>query len=235
MAKLSLLIAFRKRHAHLQELVRVLAALRPDFDAEFIIIEGDAAPTLQRVSWPDDRFRYLFVEQSSIFHKTALLNRCLSVATGDHVIAYDVDLIPAGDTLALSYKLALDCPALLISGYRLMSDDTEDWLYTDHMNVAPEDNHSALKKYLTGEALFGVCPVFSRARLQAIGAWDEHFRGWGAEDQDITERYCADGILLARLPQLLYIHLYHEGAEGWTDAGLIHRNRAYYTEKKNGA
>jgi len=233
MSGLSLLIAFRKRYAHLEQLVRVLAAFRPAFDAEFIIIEGDASPTLQDVSWPDERFRYLFVEQPSVFHKTVLLNRGLSVASGDHVIAYDVDLIPAGDTLSLSYELALACPALLVSGYRLMAADTEDWLYTDHMSVAPEDHHTALKKYLIGEGLFGVCPVFSRARLLAIGAWDEEFRGWGAEDQDITDRYCADGIQLARLPKLLYIHLHHEGAEGWTDAGLVHRNRAYYTAKRN--
>jgi hypothetical protein len=213
-------------------MVNALAAFHPHFETEFIVMEGDTKPTLQQQVWPDARFRYAFLEQQSIFHKTALLNKGLALSTGDYIIAYDVDLIPIENTLERSFELACANPGILVSGYRLMASGSATHPDVSYLETGPEDHPSALRKYLMGQGLFGVCPVFRKSRLVEIGGWDEKFKGWGAEDQDITERYCGSQVALARFTQLTYLHLPHEWTDGWNNDELVHQNREYYAEKR---
>lgn len=231
MLTLSILIPFRNRHDHLKVLLSYFSEFNPDFGVEFLVIEGAGYPTLDKTDWPDERFSYIFVRQEHQFHKTQLLNIGLELCRGNYVIAYDVDLIPFGNTLKLSLEAASTSPKLLIAGYRLMSPDMSFHHAVDNLSVAPEDQATALKKYLTGSDKFGISPVFLRSRLVEINGWDAQFIGWGAEDQDMIERYCGDVFLLARLPNLVYIHLHHGLSEGWNNEELVLSNRRYYADK----
>jgi hypothetical protein len=230
MPLLTLLIPFRNRHSHLLKLLEYFSMFNSSFEVEFIILESAGKATLHDHPWPDQRFRYTFIKQPGIFHKTLLLNTGLSLSKGTLIIPYDVDLLPVGDALNRSVTTAITCDNLLIAGYRLMSSEEE----LDQLTIAPEDSISALKKYLLNKELFGVCPVFHKKRLLEIGGWDENFKGWGVEDQDIIERYCEKKIVFARSPQITYTHLYQEKQEGWNNHELTIRNREFYAAKKAG-
>ena len=84
---------------------------------------------------------------------------------------------------------------------------------------------------MTTNEKFGVCPIFLKQRLLDIGGWDEGFVGWGAEDQDIIDRYCKDDIHLARFASLTYVHLHHDVTPGWNDREFVEKNRGLYFKK----
>ena len=90
--------------------------------------------------------------------------------------------------------------------------------------------HDALP-ILRGEK-FGVMPFFCRQRLLDIQGWDEAFIGWGAEDQDLIERYLGQGRTLCRSPRLVYLHLHHEAEPQWREAETVASNRQTYYQKR---
>ena len=94
--------------------------------------------------------------------------------------------------------------------------------------IAPEDQPSALRKHLLQGEKFGVLPYFQHQRLLHINGWDEAYVGWGAEDQDVIERYLADGRHLLRSPQLVYLHLHHGADPHWREPDIVATNRHYY-------
>lgn len=182
------------------------------------------------------QIRYLSMHSPDAFHKTKALNLALQEAQGEWIAAFDVDLLPVGDTLMRHCQLAQNSPNFLVTGYRLMA--ARETVDVDEMSVAleestlgPEDQPTALRKYLLEAERFGVMPLFKRDRLLAIGGWDETFIGWGAEDQDVIERYLQAHQSLCRCPDLVYLHLKHQQAVGWNCEQLTASNRNHYYRK----
>lgn len=231
----TLLIAYRSRRNHLEELLRHLASDPPSVPIEIIVIEGSDVSSLDGFDWPPHiDARREFVSMDGAFHKTRLLNRGLEMARGDYVIPYDVDLIPLQDSISVAYRIARKANNILVSGYRLMCHKEIFEGDIDQLFVASEDNRTALKKQLVSGEQFGVCPLFLRERLVEVGGWDENFVGWGAEDQDIIERYCGSEVCLARFAKICYVHLHHPPAEGWNEDQYVANNREIYYSKKGG-
>ena len=171
-----------------------------------------------------------------VFHKTLLLNTGLALAQGCHVVPYDSDLLPLF-SLELLCHLVQTSPNLLLGGYRIMSGEKcginiTTPLYT-RPSSAPEDCSGAIYKQLMHGERFMVCPVFRRDHLDTLGGWDESYRGWGCEDQDMLERYLTlSEQLPARIPDLVYLHFDHPTQRGWNEAVHILRNRNHYYKKK---
>lgn len=176
---------------------------------------------------------YLHLACSGPFHKTKALNLALNHARGDYVAAFDVDLVPLDQTLARHSQLAARSPQLLVTGYRLMASQETvvptalESVLTD-AEIAPEDQPTALRKHLLDGERFGVMPLFRRDRLLSLGGWDETFIGWGAEDQELIERYLTAEQTLCRCPDLTYVHLHHGPSEYWNASQLTEQNRAHY-------
>lgn len=185
---------------------------------------------------PCPPFRYLHCPCGDLFHKTKALNLGLAAARGDYGVPYDVDLLPVGETLSRQWAIAQHSDQLLITGYRLMSDRsslTPEQMPAalEHSTTAPEDQPTALWKHLMRHEKFGVVPFFRRDRLLELGGWDERFIGWGAEDQDMIERYLQGGRSLCRCPELSYLHLFHAPDAHWSEPSLVQQNRHYYYSK----
>jgi predicted glycosyltransferase involved in capsule biosynthesis len=237
--KVSLIMPYRGREAHLKTQVawwqqqphQLLNAF------EVLLIEVSETPSDWILSAVHQtNFRYIHCPCEGTFHKTKALNLGLSMAYGNYVVPYDVDLIPVGDTLRRQLWVAEESRRLLITGYRLMCDRqtiTLDQIpaVIEQSSTAPEDQPTALWKHLTRHEKFGVVPFFRRDRLVEIGGWDEHFVGWGAEDQDLIERYLQTGYMLCRCPELLYLHLFHGRDPDWSESQLVEQNRRYYYTK----
>ncbi len=236
--QLSLLVTYRDRPHHLDTQLHWWQQAAPA-DCELVLVEAAATPTPglgdRLAQLP--RSRYYYLPCPGIFHKTRALNAGLAQARGDWIAAFDVDLIPLGATLERHLAIAQSAPRLLVSGYRLLCPTpTLDWTALPATvaaaEIAPEDRPTALRKHLTQGERFGVVPLLQRERLVAIGGWDAGFVGWGGEDQDLIERYLADGRHFCRSPELVYLHLAHERDRAWAEAATVAQNRAHYYAKR---
>lgn len=232
--RLSLITPYRDRKPHLLTQLAWWQQFAHKSVVEWIVIELSATPSVEiQQQLCAHTVHYIHMPCDGPFHKTKALNLGLAQSTGALVAAFDVDLIPLNQTLMRHCELSAASPNFLVTGYRLMAQ-TETIaikdlsLAAESATLGPEDQPSALRKYLLKGERFGVMPLFWRDRLQAIQGWDETYIGWGAEDQDLTERYLADGRSLCRCPDLTYLHLNHGDAEGWNCSDLTQKNREYY-------
>ncbi|MGC9502685.1 glycosyltransferase family 2 protein [Baaleninema sp.] len=237
---LSAIVTYRNRPTHLKTLLdwwTTQASPQLRRQVRWILVEADDIPSEGlETELAEVGVDYLFVENVGRFHKTRALNLALSQCGGQFVTPFDVDLLPVGDTLERHLELAQASPKLLVTGYRVMSPTetanvAEMSPTLEQCEIAPEDRPSALWKHLLRGERFGVLPMFDRRRLWEIGGWDEAFVGWGAEDQDLIERYLEDGRSLCRCPDLLYLHLSHPPTLQWRDAESSQRNRQHYYRK----
>ncbi len=228
--KLSLLVTYRQREHYLKTQLDWWKSSQASIECEIIIIEADEYPS----AWiaaeiADTNIKYAYLPCRGAFHKTKALNLGLSLASGEFVAPFDVDLIPLARTLSQQLKIAQLSPHLLVTGYRVMlNDDPINSEAVNSSKIAPEDQPTALWKQLINQERFGVVPFFKRDCLLEINGWDEKFIGWGGEDQDIIERYLIGGRFLARFPELVYLHLPHPPNQHWTETAFVNQNRQHY-------
>lgn len=237
--QLSLITVYRDRALHLHtQLAWWQQESQNLTDCEWIIIEADKAPSPGfEKSLTSQGIQYKFLENHGTLHKTKALNLAIQMAQGDYITPFDVDLIPLQNTLQQHLKLAQISPQILITGYRVMSpvpslNLSEIKPILEQCEIAPEDKPSALRKHLLQAERFGVLPFFQRQRLLDINGWDEEFRGWGAEDQDLIERYLDNFAFLCRSPHLVYLHLNHGSDKHWHEDSHIIANRQKYYQKR---
>jgi hypothetical protein len=246
---ISIITAYRNRASQLNVLLFWLERIRSEekfSDFEWILVEGSSDPTVHKLISGKPWARYQFVKMDGVFHKSHLLNTGVNISRGDFVVTLDVDLLPARGVLALHTGMARSSPNLLISGYRVLlkeipnvgqlpsSQDIITRLRSKSTSIlGPEDGPSALYKYLVKGERFGVCPFYSRELIIKLGGYDEAYIGWGAEDQDVLEKSCAQGITLVRSYDLLYFHMPHNDEPGWRDRSLTQKNRKrFYNNRK---
>ncbi len=237
---LSLLIPYRKRPAHLRSLINWFSSdKRYAGRIEAILLEMDSAPTDAQTIVSAAGIRYEFVECPGVFHKTRALNIGLELAQGKLITSFDVDLVPIDDALNRQLEAALALPDVLITAYRLLSkrqevEAAEIKVAAGKSRISPEDGKSALRKYLLLRERFGHVPMFVARDLKEMGGWDKNFVGWGAEDQELIERYVSiSGRLFVRAPDFTYLHLFHRPAELWNEPELVQKNRKRHSQRRH--
>lgn len=237
--RLSLLVAYRNRLDNLQTLINWLRAYgyHDSEKIDVILIEQSSAPEAMEICLSAG-INYACIEDDGVFHKSKLLNFALNMSASEFVTPFDVDLVPMKGTLEEHLSLASLCRSSLIAGYRVMhsksylSESDVGKIDLSKCVIAPEDYPTALHKQISTHECFGVLPFFDREKLLSLGGWDERFCGWGAEDQDIIERYSNSAALL-RSSNLVYVHLNHVDDPKWKEEPLINTNRKYYYSKHN--
>lgn len=246
--ELSLIVPVRGRAEHLSVLLAWLARerlLNGSSHWDLLLVEGAPVPRAAQATQGLDWARHIFVPQHGPFCKSQLLNRGAQLARGEFVASLDVDLLPAAGVLGRQLELARNCRACVVSGYRVMlhrqprADALPDprelaaeaWSNGTN-SLGPEEQPSATLKYLLKHDRFGICPFFPREQLLAVGAWDEQYVGWGAEDQDILHRL-APTLTTVRAHDLLYFHMPHGPDPDWHVAELTAANRKRFFLKRN--
>lgn len=233
---ISLIIPYRNRYKHFEIFKEWFTQNKLFNHIETIFVESSEEPTLKlKLDFPNHIYHHVPEANNSLFHLAKYLNTGLASASGKIVCAYDIDLIPARNSLNIHINRALSNHDL-ICGYRLNIKDINlvQNEYGD-VEVCKEDMPSALLKNLITKEKFGVCPFFQKKKLEEINGWNEIYVGWGAEDQDLIERYLkyTDGIIL-RSPNILYYHLTHDYEIFWKSQEIIDRNRQLYYKKDSG-
>lgn len=232
----TLIVAVRGRLPYAQRTLPLLAKLKADgLPLEIVVVESGLEP-LYGALCSAIRCTHIFEESKDGFHKTRLLNKGLAVARGEMVVPYDVDLFPINNSLERHLWAAGSAKdALLVAGYRLLFD-FDPWPPSDpppaDISIGSENRPSALWKALNRKERFGVAPVFMRDRLEAIGGWDNSFIGWGAEDQDVIERYLNNELLMVLAPDAVYGHLAHDHESDWKNDDVVSKNRGHYYAKR---
>ena len=238
---LTLIVPYRDRREHLESLVDWCSAdpaCARGGEVEVIVLEVDARPTVAREAVERAGLRYEFVDCPGVMHKSGALNVGLGLARGELVTPFDVDLVPIDGALRRHMRAALASPKVLLTGYRLLTRrrrvrPDEVRRVAEKARVASEDGKSALRKHLLYGERFGHVPMFRRKALESAGGWDEGYLGWGSDDQEVIERYCAaSGSLFARSPDFAYLHLFHETAPLWNERELVEANRRRYYEAR---
>lgn len=248
---ISLITAYKNRGNHLQVMLSWLQRIREDegfTDFEWIVVEGDRSSTSHTLLEGKTWIHSFFCNMERNFHKSRLLNIGSREAQGSFLLPLDIDLLPAHGVLELHARLASGNPRVLFTGYRLLlneipgfplstanelcADLLARYRYDGTAPLGPEENVSALCKYLLAGERFGVCPFFPRELFFQLGGYDENYVGWGAEDQDLFERICAQGITPVRSYDLLYLHMPHPDEPGWKENSLTTKNREWFYEKR---
>lgn len=235
---LSLIVAYRNRPEQLQSLLNWFpeAVKRSGGNLELIIVESSLAPSLDRTALPTP-IHYQHLEESGPFNKSRLLNIGFALATGEFVTSFDVDLFPHNLSFETHLRLARQSEILLVAGYRLITSfrsfSVEQLSRVQATaKIARENLHEGfLQDQLLNKHRFGVVPFFKREIINSIGGWDEHYVGWGGEDQDIIHRYLANDRFLLTSPDCLYLHLEHGHVTDWNDGELTRKNREYLYQK----
>ena len=233
--KLTLIIPYRKRKEHLLVFLEWFCDSKySDFEA--IIIESDENSEIETVVSDYKNIKYIHYQEdsNSVFHLAKYLNIGLKHSKSDLICPFDIDLIPLKNSLIRHYDVAVTTPHI-VSGYRL-NVSLENWKnpQNSELEVCSEDYPSALKKHLTTHEKFGVLPIFSKDKIYKISGWDENFKGWGAEDQDLIERYLEfSNCEFLRSPNLVYLHIAHEYHEFWKQEVVVQKNRDYYKMKNH--
>ncbi|MFK4259166.1 glycosyltransferase [Agrobacterium tumefaciens] len=230
---LSLLIPFRGRPEQIRSVLPILAELSRRRKGTFEVVAVELRGIESEKEYVEELgHTYIHIPCDRAFHKTLALNKALHASCGKFVVPYDIDLVPSESTLDRLANIVQLTDRILFAGYRLMSPlrsvRTIDQVAGSDTSVGSENAQSALYKHLTSGERFGIAPAFERQRLLAVGGWDENYVGWGAEDQDIIERYLSDGRTLVLSPDLIYYHLHHDRDPLWSEDAYVTRNRSYY-------
>jgi len=235
-AKLSILISYRNRPEHLKNLLAWFQKL-PQGLVEAILIEQDEHPSMEEKVKEVKGCKYIFFENSKTFHLSKSLNLGLAECSSPLVAPYDIDLVPWQNTLIKHLQFAIENPTIVLSGYRLMCGFKEINALNvneafEQSEVSPSEYPAFLLKRFLGNEKYGVVPMLNTKKLKRLGGWDERFIGWGAEDQELMERYVSNDNLLVRSEELLYLHQHHGFEANWRENEYTQRNRTIFNSER---
>ncbi len=193
--KLSLLVTYRQRESHLKIQLAWWKSQQEITEWELLVVEADKSPSAWILAEIfDTNIKYVHLPCVGAFYKTKALNLGLSLASGEFIAPFDVDLIPLNQTLSQQLKIAQQSPQLLVTGYRVMLEsETTDFQSIIQTAIAPEDQPTAPWKQLIHQERFGVVPFFKRDRRLDIGGWDQTFVGWVVRSKISSNDICKTG------------------------------------------
>ena len=176
-----------------------------------IVVEQDAAPTLEAV--PHPRCQVLFAYNPGAFNKGWGLNIGFRLAQSEWIGFGDGDVI-VGDALWQSFQL-LRQGLLAVKPYRQLIDLTEEESVPVRAGafkrVPARPANVPQNRDPIGERLVfaGGSFVIHRQAFVALGGWDERFRGWGGEDDALSWRIERSRLSCTELDIAPALHLWH--------------------------
>jgi hypothetical protein len=218
---------------NLQTMIDYYSNILPE--SKFIFVEDDKEHNVNfdGVKWKKNSTSFYFLKNEGIYHRTKALNYGFKQAKTPIVVSMDTDCIVPKNCI-------LDCEKALLEGttaawpyngyfididYNLkrffkQTDLNYDVLIHNLENNLELPLCSVYKGYsircTSGKHLgVGGVVMFNKDLFLSIGGYNEEFIGWGAEDNEVTER-------LSKLEHKIYrqtditsicFHLYHASAQ----------------------
>lgn len=256
MTRTSIIVSFYERVGHLRCCLAALGRCREDFHEVVIADDGSGPGAVEAVArliqtcpfpvrhaWqPKDGFRL-----------SAVRNNGIRAATGDHLLFIDCDFVLLPGTVALHRRVAR--PGRFVGAYckylpqpeseRLMAGDFDmnvaESLYAALPQRPIQRSHWKFNRYRLAVALRLASPrklkcsshfSIHRRDLEAINGYDENFRGWGGEDEDLALRMVLAGYQpysIIRTARTLHVwHPSELGGRHWkTGDNVAYLNRSH--------
>ncbi len=208
----------RERRQNLTVVLTVLSRLYEGL--EVIVIEDAPEPeAAELVDLPG--VRYVPQRNAARFHRTRLLNQgFFQLSNRPYVASFDTDVIPHPKALSQSLDLLHAGAGVVLPfdgrfcdlkgrGRRNLieaSDPTEQAL--EQLNAAKMGLYRGGLSLMNANSVGGTV-MFDRSVLREFGGYNEVFRTWGYEDDEITARAAAFGYPYQRATDWPMLHLWH--------------------------
>jgi hypothetical protein len=213
MQGLSYLITYRESGSDERRanLLAVLSWLGQWPEIEIIVIEQDAVPRLDaplEYSGGVARFAY----NPGPFNKAWGLNVALGFARGPVLAIGDADVL-AAHTLVAAVERCRDVAA--VKPYRTLVDLTPEesarvrageWAFAPVRPAHALPNREGQGEYVV---FAGGLFLIQREWLVRLGGFDERFRGWGGEDDAMTQKLRRSGVAMEHIDGPPALHLWH--------------------------
>jgi hypothetical protein len=213
MQGLSYLITYRESGSRdrRENLLAVLAWLRQWPAIEVVVVEQDSVPRLDApLEYGDGVARFAY--NPGPFNKAWGLNLALGFARGPLLAVGDADVL-APHTLAAAVERCRQVVA--VKPYRSIVDLTPEetarvrageWGLLPARPDQALPNREGQGEYVVfGGGLF----LIQREWLVRLGGFDERFRGWGGEDDAMTQKLRRAGVEAMQLDGPPAVHLWH--------------------------
>lgn len=164
------------------------------------------------------------------FRLAAIRNKSFAAASGDYIIQFDGDVVLHKRFVEDHVKFAK--PNAFVAGTRslLVEAATQQLLQHKDLNELPnlslEKRYNAIRSLPLARAIYhlqqglkqtryvlGANMAFWKIDLQKVNGYNEDYKGWGKEDNDLSIRLCNAGVRLhfLRFAAIIY-HLHHKEA-----------------------
>lgn len=173
--------------------------------------------------------KYLYLERDDASCRARARNQGWKNAAGEIVIFIDADILVKADFLReLDRCYALN-PDLLVIGLRLMLPEPVDVTKIRDQSVFDEyrfdrerfsmleARHFAFERFGYNAAIlyhpwlfvYSSNMAVPRRRLEEMGGFDENFKGWGLEDNELGYRLYQSGVKIVINSRLEVLHQFH--------------------------
>lgn len=198
----SFIIHFRRdcedRIFNLEHILRYLNIVQP---YEIILINDDSHvdPVMKWVKATYPNIKLLFCENQDEFRKAYCFNYAVTVATGEVLCFYDVDILLSSEQLLESETLILNGTFDNVYPFNGIFIDVKKNFFPE---ILESFDFKKLKEEVSDRSLGffngnvhvisdfspGGCNLISRKAFDRMGGYDSNFIGWGFEDTDYRER-----------------------------------------------
>lgn len=171
-------------------------------------------------------------------------NKAIAAASGEYIIQIDGDIVIHRHFIADHAAVARHGAFVVGSRVRLNEKWTQRFClsgrFPRHIGIfsraiykgrekalrLPRRIGSRLsRRYRRGNSAIGCNMAYWRADIIAVNGYDEHFHGWGCEDDDVSRRLAASGLESFKLCRIgLAYHLWHRNE----DLSNYGNSRRYY-------
>lgn len=252
----SVIISYYKRISHLQYCLNTLAFNRSDFSEVLITDDGSDEATVQQIRQITGKYpfpiRHVWQPKDG-FRLAASRNNGIRAAQGDYLIFIDCDfaLLPG----AIKAHTDAAKPGRFVGGLckYLPEQETSEAFQKEptrellelYYNKLPERpikrEHHRFIRYNLLSRLHLANPRKARCSshfsiykkdIEFINGYDENFRGWGGEDEDLAIRLIKAGFHgYSVIPRARVLHMWHPkelGDKHWQEgANIAYLNRRH--------
>lgn len=227
-------------------------------DYEVVLVDdGSTDGTMEYIDGINKSYeiKYLYIERTQKSSRARARNHGWRAASGEIIVFIDADIIVKDDYLKeLDRCFSLDKDILIIGNRVMLSEDIPyeavcdmDYLRTRYLVIKTrfqlEARHYNYYRYSYNVNyqnypwihVFSCNMVVQKKWLDAVGGFDENFRGWGLEDIEIGYALYKKGVKIIANSKLQVYHQNHPGSENLKFSQKkyidIDKNTSYFLNK----
>jgi glycosyltransferase involved in cell wall biosynthesis len=230
----SIIISFYERLEHLRCCLDALALCSPDFDEVVIADDGSKDTTVHRLKEMIARYPFPITHVTHLkdgFRSSATKNNGIRQSRGDYLVFLDCDFLVLPDTIRCHVRAAKpgrfvagSCKYLTKEQSRIVLDSemSPDLLERFYQELPDRDIITQHRRYIkrsilirlhlaspTKQSVGGHLSLYKKD-IERVNGYDENFRGWGGEDEDLGIRLAAAGIhCISAIRCARIMHIWH--------------------------